>query len=143
MMIDYFSHNWALVIGSALALLITLFVLVRVVGDSAPGRLRTNLRELRRRYRAFVKAQEAVQRAGHKLKSLQDKSQSVKPRRLQEAAGTLQDAKALQKIAEDRVLVAENHVRKMIVEEFSPKRQEALRKKYLRRPEPKGKPFTF
>ena len=55
----------------------------------------------------------------------------MKPRRLEEAAGAVQDAEALLKIAGDKVLIAENHVRRIIVEEFPPKHHERMRSRYL------------
>jgi hypothetical protein len=67
----------------------------------------------------------------------------VKPVRLQEARDAVQDAGALLKIAEDQVLIAENHVRKIIVEEFPPNRHERMRSRYLPGEREDGKPFTF
>jgi len=43
----------------------------------------------------------------------------------------VEDAKMLAKIANDKVLIAENHVRRVIHEEYPPVKQERLRKKYL------------
>ena len=67
----------------------------------------------------------------------------MKPSRLQAAREAVQDAEALLKIAEDQVLIAENQVRKIIVEEFPPKRHERMRRKYLPEEPENGKPFTF
>ena len=55
----------------------------------------------------------------------------------------MQDAEALLKIASDQVLIAENHVRKIIVEEFPPKHHERLRRRYLPGEGDDGKPFSF
>ena len=50
---------------------------------------------------------------------------------------------ALLKIASDQVLIAENHVRKIIVVEFPPKHHERLRRRYLPGEGDDGKPFSF
>lgn len=65
------------------------------------------------------------------------------PRRLAEAQGTLEDARALAHIARDRVQIAENHVRLVICEEFAPARQQRLREKYLPEAPPDRRPFSF
>lgn len=143
MTLDFISRNWSLVIGSVLALAIALFVAYRAYGDSARGQLRSRVRTLDARYRHAARAEQAVSRTASKLEKLRARSASVKPRHGQETSEALEDARALLKIAEDQVLIAENHVRKVIVEEFPPKRQEALRSKYLKRPEDTDKPFTF
>ena len=75
--------------------------------------------------------------------SLRAKRESAKPRHVQETTEALEDAQALLKIAEDQVLIAANHVRKLILEEFPPTRQEQLRSKYLPDSAPDSKPFTF
>ena len=56
---------------------------------------------------------------------------------------TMQDAEALLKIATDQVLIAQNHVRRIIVEEYPPKKHEKMRNKYLRQVDDKGLPFSF
>jgi len=136
-------HNWSLVIGSALLLAISLFVVYRAFADSARGQLRRNLRVLRQRYRQLERAQRNVDSAAARLAKLRSKADAVKPRHGQEAAEAVEDARSLLKIAADQVLVAENHVRKIIVEEYPPQRQEALRRRYLRPSGNDGKPFTF
>ena len=67
----------------------------------------------------------------------------VKPRLLQEAKDALQDARALEKIAGDKVLIAANHVRRVIHEEFPPSRQQKLRARYLPGEEQNEGPFSF
>ena len=137
------TRNWALIGAGVIGTGIAVFVLWRSYVDSAPGRLRSKVRELRGRYADLVTAGKRVRRAQRRLESLRGRGESVKPRRITEAGGELEDAQALLKIAQDQVLIAENHVRKVIVEEFPPKRQEALRTRYLTRPTDQGKPFIF
>ena len=85
----------------------------------------------------------AEERARAKLGGLAGRSESVKPSRLQAARDALEDAEALRKIAADQVLIAENHVRRIIVEEFPPKHHEQMRKRCLPGESDNGRPFTF
>lgn len=144
MTVEFAIRHWSLLAASVLGLAILLFVSYRVYADSARGLLHRNARTLRSRYRDAKRAARSVEKAVAALKGLQDRSSSVKPRHVQEASEALADAQALCKIAEDRVLIAENHVRKVIVEEFPPTRQDAMREKYLnRQSEQDEKPFSF
>lgn len=140
---DFLTRNWALVAAAAIGMVVALFVLARIVADSARGRLRARARQVRRNEAKLRSAGKVSARASAQLERLRARSDSVAPRRLQEASDALADALALEKIAKDQVLVAQNQLRKLIVEEFSPRRQERLRKKYLVDAAPDGKPFTF
>lgn len=141
--LEYLTRYWALVIASILGTAVLLFVLFRVFQASASGRLAATVRLLRRRESDAEIARKAVDRAAARLERLRAKAESVKPRHVEEANGTLEDARALLKIADDQVLVARNHVRKLILEEYPPKRHAAMRRKYLRQDEPETKPFTL
>ena len=143
MTVDFVTRNWSLVIGSVLLTAIALFVLFRLYTDSARGQLGAQVRALRMRYQDVDKARHMLTRAESRLQKLEGDAASVKPRHVEEAREAVADARALLKIAGDQVLIAENHVRKTIVEEFPPNRQEALRGRFLRSEEEQGKPFTF
>lgn len=86
---------------------------------------------------------DAVSALERKCERLQERADKVKPRHVEEARGELTDARALAKIAHDQTLIAENHVRRVIVEEFPPARQARLRARYRVGDEPTKKPFTF
>lgn len=137
------ANYWALIAGGIIAAGVALFVLMRLYQASVPGRLRANVRRLKTRYGELVKAHRRADRAESRLERLEQRGDKVPPRRLRQAEEAVEDARALLKIATDQVQIAENHVRMVIVEEYAPDRQEALRARYLRRPEPDGKPFTF
>lgn len=143
MTIDYLARNWALVIASVLATAILLFVLFRVFQDSTRGRLRATVKQLRQREHAARTARKAVDKAVAKLDRLREKAAAVKPRHVQEASAALEDARALQKIADDQVLIARNHLRKLILEEYPPKRHQVMRDRYLGQETPDTKPFTL
>jgi uncharacterized protein YlxW (UPF0749 family) len=143
MMVDILGKYWALVAASVLGAAVLLFLVFRVFEESDRGRLLDRVRELRSREREANKAQKAADRAAARLERLRARADSVKPRLGQEASEALEDARALQKIADDQVLVARNHVRKIILEEYPPKRHAAMRAKYLRQDEADQKPFTM
>lgn len=137
------KQHWALLIASVLATAILLFVLFRLYQNSARGRLSAKVRKLRRCEHKAKDAAKAVRKAEAKLKRLQGRAQSVKPRHIEEASGLLSDARALRKIADDKVLIARNHVRKIIFEEFPPKRHESMRARFLPGDAADKRPFTI
>jgi hypothetical protein len=139
----FLQQHWALVGASIVGIAVLLFVLWRAWLDSARGRLGAARRQLRTRCLEAQKQRKALQRLSARLDGLESKASAVKPRHLREAAEAVQDAEALLKIAADQVLIAENHVRKIVVEEFPPNRHERMRSRYLPGEREDGKPFTF
>jgi len=143
MTLEFLQMHWAPAAASVVGLVVVLFVGWRAWLDSSQGRLQAAHRRLHARRQEAARQHRTVQRATAKLGRLQKNAGSVKPLRLQEAAEAVQDAQALLKIASDQVLIAQNHVRKIIVEEFPPKRHERMRRKYLPEEPENDKPFTF
>ena len=137
------QQHWALLGAAAVGAAVLLFAAWRAWLDSSRGRLRAARRRLLRKRREAAQCLRAEERAKAKLEGLAGRSESVKPVRLQAARDALEDAEALLKIARDQVLIAENHVRKIIVEEFPPKRHERLRRRCLPGEGEDGKPFSF
>jgi hypothetical protein len=143
MKFDFLQQHWALLIASIVGTAVLLFAGWRAWLDSPRGRLRTARRHLRDKRVAALRQHKALQRLSSTLDRLERRADSVTPRRLREAAEAVQDAEALLKIAGDQVLVAENHVRKIIVDEFPPRHHERMRSRYLPGDRQEGKPFTF
>ena len=137
------QQHWALVGASVLGTAVLLFVLWRAWLDSPRGRLAAARRHLQAALGTARKQQKKAQSLANRLDHLEATSDSVKPVRLREAAEAVQDAEALLKIATDQVLIAENRVRKIIVEEFPPKRHEHMRSRYLSEERADGRPFSF
>jgi hypothetical protein len=131
MTIDYLQQNWALLIASVLGLGIVLFVLLRASQDSRRGRLGSALTYLRDRERAAQKAAKALDKAGSRIERLRARSESVPPKLADAARDALTEAQELQKLIDDQLLIARNNVRLLIVEEYPPKRHDAMRSKYL------------
>ncbi|MDH3585790.1 MAG: hypothetical protein OEQ30_01775 [Gammaproteobacteria bacterium] len=143
MTLSFLQQHWALVSASIVGAAVLIFAGWRAWLDSPRGRLRVARRRLRARSLEAQRQRKTLNRLSTRLDGLEAKADSVKPRHLREAAEAVQDAEALLKIAADQVLIAENHVRKIIVEEFPPKRHERMRSKYLPGERGDGKPFTF
>ena len=139
----FLEQYWAPVVGSIVGSAALMFAAWRAWRDSPRGRLAAARRRLRTAWLAVGRRQKALHQASTRLAGLERKAESVRPRRLEETAEAVQDARALLKIAGDQVLVAENHVRKIIIEEFPPKRHERMRSRYLPRERAKCKPFSF
>jgi hypothetical protein len=140
---DDIQEYWALLIASVLATAVLLFVIFRLYQGSARGQLRARVRELRKREQKARKAARVIDKAETRLARLRGRADSAKPRRIDEASGLLADAKALHKIANDQVLIAQNLVRKVIVEEFPPKQHDKMRSRYLPQLSGDKKPFRF
>jgi hypothetical protein len=137
------QQHWALLAGGIVGGAALMFAAWRAWLDSPRGRLVAARRRLRHAWLEVRRRQKVLQQLSTRLAGLEKKAESVKPRRLEETAGAVQDAKALLKIAGDQVLVAENHVRKIIVEEFPPKCHERMRSRYLPRERTDAKPFSI
>ena len=140
---DILKSNWALAIAALLGIIILLITLARLFRRSAAGQLRKTVAALARARQDEAKTLKSVDKAERIARRLHENADRAKPRHLQEAKEALGDARALAKIANDKVLVAENHVRRVIHEEYPPRRQEALRHKHLPSQERDKRPFSF
>jgi hypothetical protein len=120
-----------------------MLVLQRVVAASAGGQLRQTRKRLAAERRNLRRASLVVARAEARLRRLEGRADEVKPRLVQGSREALEDAKALAKIAHGKLLVAENHVRRVILEEFPPSEHQRLRAKYLPEAPPDKRPFSF
>lgn len=143
MSIEFFSQYWALLLAGVIAAVVLLVLLFRVYHDSTSGRFQVCVAQLREQERAAEDAQKSTDKAVERCEHLQARAESIKPLQLQEASEALEDARALQKIANDQVLIARNQVRKIILEEYPPKRHAALRLKHLKVDEADNMPFTM
>ncbi len=137
------KSNWALAVAAIIGFFIVLIVVAQLIRRSAWGQLRQTLQSLAKARQNEASALKSVERAEGIARRLDENADRAKPRHLQEAKDALQDARALAKIANDKILVAENHVRRVIHEEYPPVKQEALRQKYLPEPSRDKNPFSF
>ena len=140
---DELQQYWGLLVAAGLLAVVAGFVVAALYRRSARGQLRATLKTLRKARRDHAATKRRLEAAERRLESREARASSVKPRVLTEAKEGVGDAQALVKIAGDRVLVAANHVRRVIYEEFPPTRQEALRQRHLPDDAPDSRPFTF
>ncbi|MDA0705427.1 MAG: hypothetical protein O2907_05605 [Proteobacteria bacterium] len=131
MTMDFVIRHWALLIASVMGTAVVLFVLYRLEAESARGRLRSRVRELNAQKIAAKRAERNSNRAQQRFHRLQGRAGTVPPRQLSAADEAVQDARMLQKVADDLVLVAQRKLRDLIIEEFPPNRHDGLRNKYL------------
>lgn len=143
MSMELLRDNWALAFAAAVAILAFVFVLVRLLADSAPARLRQAGKRLAAERSRLRKAEAAVARAERHANALKKRADNVKPRLLQEAIGKAADRQALARIARDNVMIAEQRLRQVIHEEFAPAKQPRLRAKHLPESPPDKRPFSF
>ncbi len=134
--------NWALAVAAGIGVVLALVIIGNLITRTGWGQLRQNLHFLAKAQKNEAKAMKAVEKAESIAKRLDENAETTKPRLLQEALDTLQDARALAKIANDKLMVAENHVRRIILDEYPPVRQEALQKKHLPDPARDKKPLS-
>lgn len=136
-------QHWALILASSIALAVLVFVFMRLVQDSPRGRLAAEVGQLRRTEKSARKAARQVLKATSTVRRLQSRAERVRPVKLEKEQGRLEDARALQKIADDQVLIARNRVRQIILDEIPPGRQSAIRKRLLPHEDRDDGPFTM
>jgi len=139
----YLLNNWALGLAVVVISLAAFAIVTVIARRSARVQLRHFCAELRKSRKYHRKAARVVQKCHRRLLKLDANAEKVKPRLLQEAKDALQDARALEKIASDKVLVAGNHLRRVIHEEFPPSQQQKLRDRYMPTEERNKGPFSF
>lgn len=143
MNIDKLLQNWGLAVAGVLVLIVAVIVVTAVVRRSAGGQLRRSIAELETRNRARVQAHKAAENAEKKLARLKARADKIKPRVIEELKGLLSDKRALTKIADDQLMIAQNHVRRVIHDEFPPAKHDELRARYLPEDIKDKRPFSF
>ena len=141
--VNFATSHWALLLAILLLVLVVIVVLWQVFGRTRFGQLRRARAVHARAVSNLRSASAATAKAATRLEKLQGRAATSRPRHLQEAEGALQDARMLEKIADDKHQVARNHVRRVIYEEYPPTKHARLRKKYLGEEESVEKPFSF
>jgi hypothetical protein len=131
MTLDALTNHWALIAATVPALIAALLIVRSLVSRTAAGKLRGVLKDYREAKHEFDAACKTTEKTMAHVEKLTAKAGNVVPRKLQEASDAAEDARSLEKIAHDRVLVVATQVREIIHEEFPPVKQEKLRAKYL------------
>lgn len=141
--LDFARENWALVAALFIGAVVAFFIAHQTLRNTASGQLRRVRADLEDEQRSLRKALAVARKAEARVDRLMNQADRVKPRVLQEAREALNDARALAKIADDKFMVAENHVRRVIHEEFPPAKQQKLRNLYLPEGRTDKQPFSF
>ena len=140
---EFLLRNWALVAALVLLSIVAVVVLRTAARRSVRGQLAARAADFREARQQHRRATEMATKLERRLQALIERADRVKPSLVDECRGQLDDARALAKIADDRVLVTANQLRKIIVEEFPPVRHEALRQRYLGEASREDGPFSF
>ena len=143
MTLESMQSDWAvwLALGAIFVAIVVLTPkLLKMTSRSKLKRVVADMKVARKDLRRLVRK---VQRAEKKVRKLAARADRVKPRILQEAKEALEDAEALAKILHDKVMVTENHVRRVIHDEFPPAAHERMRKKHLPQDLEDKRPFSF
>lgn len=136
-------ENWALWAAVPPAAIVVLAVIITLYRRSARGQLARAHRNYRAAEKMLANARKSAQAAARRLEKLESRAEKVRPRTLEEARDAREDGRALEKIADDKVQVMMNHLRRVIFEEFPPARHEQMRAKYLPQDVADGRPFSF
>ena len=137
------QSNWAAWLGLVAVLVAIVAILPRLLARTSRSKLRRVLADLKKTRKELDKLSRATRRAERKVEKLAQRAHRVKPRVMQEAQDTLDDARALKKIFADKLMVAENHVRRVIHDEYPPSDHDRLRRKYLPKDIEEKRPFSF
>ncbi len=143
MNMESLQSDWALWVALAAIVIAVMLVIPILLKRTSRSKLRRALTDMREVQKALRKSIRTAQKAENKLQRLLAHPDRVKPRVLQEAKEAVEDGKTLTKIYQDKVLVAENHVRRVIHDEFPPAKHPRMREKYLPRDVKENRPFSF
>jgi len=132
-----------LIVGLVILLAVAVGVVLPNVLPTPRGQLNRQRRELRHRLYELRQAERSAVRALRRHERLQRKAQTTDPQKLRLAEERAQDTKALLGHARDRVLVAENHVRRTIIDRYPPVRHQEMLSKFAPARDDRALPFSF
>ena len=138
-----FADFRLLMVGIAILLAVALTVLLPNLMPNSRGRLNRQRRELRHRHYQTRQAQEVLERASRKLARLSARANDVKPVQLQLAKDRVEDLTTMLGHARDKVLVAENHVRRILLDEYPPAKQQQMLDRFVSVSDNRALPFRF
>ena len=131
MNMESLQADWAIWLALAAVVIAVVMIVPILVKQTSSSKLRRVLVDRKEAQKALRKCTRITKHAEKKLQKLSTNAERVKPRVLQEAKEAVEDGQALTKILSDKMLVAENHVRRVIHDEYPPAKHERMREKYL------------
>lgn len=138
-----FYQNWALYAAVVPAAIVLSAIIGAIWRKSTHGELHQKIAVYRSDRKRFERARKVHNRAADRLRKMQSRADHVKPRLLQEAKESVADAAALVRIADDKMQVSANILRKFIFEEYPPRRHERMRARLLPGDVADDRPFSF
>jgi len=143
MNLESLQSDWAIWLALAILLIAAAMITPRLLKMTSRSKLSRVFADVKAARKELRKSVRAAKKAGKKLEKLLARADRVKPRVLQEAKESVEDGRALAKILNDKVIVAETHVRRIIYDEFPPEKHEQMRAKYLPQDVIDDRPFSF
>lgn len=141
--IEALKSDWAIWLAIVSLIVALVMLIPHLLKRTSRSKLKVVLASLKQVRKDHRKSLRALEKAEKRVRKLMARAERVKPRVMQEAKEAAEDGTALTRILKDKVMVAENHVRRVIHEEFPPVMQEQLRNKYLAQDEKDKRPVSF
>ncbi len=139
----WIREYWALIAASVVFFAVVFHLLHRALQGSRHGRLQQHLSGFIKARQELEKTVRDVGKARSRRERLEKRADSVVPRKLDEARDRHDDAQRLCEIHADKLKVAENLLRRHILEEYPPSKHGALLKRYGVAEHTDARPFTF
>ena len=143
MNLESLQSDWAVWLALAAIGIAVVALAPRLLKMTSGSKLNRVVAELKAARKESGKVMRRARKAEKRVQKLLARADRVKPRILQEAKEAYEDAKALAKILHDKVMVAENHVRRVIHDEYPPAEHERMREKHLPEEAKDQRPFSF
>ncbi len=143
MNLESLQSNWAIWLALAAILFAVAVLTPKLLKMTSRSKLKRVLENMKAARKELRKSTKSLRKKEKKLQKLLPRGDRVKPRVLKEAKEAVEDGRALAKILQDKVMVAETHVRRIIHDEFPPAQHDRLRDKYLAPEKEDKRPFSF
>lgn len=143
MNIESLQSDWAIWLALASLVVAIVLIIPIVLKRTSRSKLNRVLSDLKETQKELRKTGRVSDKAEKKLQKMLANIERVKPRELQEAKDAVDDSKALTRILSDKLMVAQNHVRRVIHDEFPPAKHDQMRAKYLPQDVKEDRPFQF
>ena len=140
---ESFQSNWAIWLALAALLIAVVMIIPIFLKRTSRSKLNRVLDDMKEARKELRQSMRAAKKAEKRVRQMMGRANHVKPRLLQEAKDAVEDGKALAKILGDKVMIAENHVRRVIHDEFPPAKHDRMREKYLPQDGNEKRPFSF
>ena len=143
MNIESLQSDWAVWLALASLVIAIALMLPILLMRTSRSKLNKVLSDLKETQKELRKTARVAEKAEKRLQKMLANIERVKPRELQGAKDAVDDSNALTRILSDKMMVAQNHVRRVIHDEFPPAKHDRMRAKYLPQDVKEERPFQF